>query len=189
MFFLKEATTSGLIVDTREEATFKKGHLPCSINIQAVYEDSKFETWLGSIIEPEEAFTLVIDNEKSKDYILNRVAKICYEKQIKEVITLGNENLVENKVLDLNDFKSNPENYTIIDIRNTSEVEIEKFFKSAKSHPLNKLRESASSIPTDKPIVVHCAGGYRSAAGSSILEKQLKDVPLYDLSETVKNFK
>ncbi|MGV6832102.1 MAG: rhodanese-like domain-containing protein, partial [bacterium] len=51
------------------------------------------------------------------------------------------------------------------------------------------LRDTADDIPTDKPIVVHCAGGYRSAAGSSILERQLKDVKVYDLSEAVNDFK
>ena len=187
--FKKESTATGLIVDMRDEATFKKGHLRGSVNIQATSENDKFETWLGSIIEPEEAFTLVIDNEDSKDYILNRVAKIGYEKQLKEVITLNNNNLVKTKELDLEDFKTNPDNYTIIDIRNSSEVESEKFFEAAKSHPLNALRQSASSIPTDKPIVVHCAGGYRSAAGSSILERQLVDATVFDLSEAINDFK
>ena len=187
--FKKESTATGLIVDMRDEATFKKGHLRGSVNIQATSENDKFETWLGSIIEPEEAFTLVIDNEDSKDYILNRVAKIGYEKQLKEVITLNNNNLVKTKELDLEDFKTNPDNYTIIDIRNSSEVESEKFFEAAKSHPLNELRQSASSIPTDKPIVVHCAGGYRSAAGSSILERQLVDATVFDLSEAINDFK
>lgn len=187
--FKKEATATGLIVDMRDEATFKKGHLPGSINIQAVSENAKFETWLGAIIEPEEAFTLVIDSENSKEYMLNRVAKIGYEKQLKEIITLSNENLIKTEALDLKDFKANPDNYTIIDIRNTGELEEETFFESAKSHPLNELRDSASSIPTTKPIVVHCAGGYRSAAGSSILERQLQGATVYDLSEAINDFK
>lgn len=187
--FKKEATATGLIVDMRDEATFKKGHLPGSINIQAVSENAKFETWLGAIIEPEEAFTLVIDSENSKEYMLNRVAKIGYEKQLKEIITLSNENLIRTEALDLKDFKANPDNYTIIDIRNTGELEEETFFESAKSHPLNELRDSASSIPTTKPIVVHCAGGYRSAAGSSILERQLQGATVYDLSEAINDFK
>lgn len=187
--FKKEATATGLIVDMRDEATFKKGHLSGSINIQAVSENAKFETWLGAIIEPEEAFTLVIDSENSKEYMLNRVAKIGYEKQLKEIITLSNENLIKTEALDLKDFKANPDNYTIIDIRNTGELEEETFFESAKSHPLNELRDSASSIPTTKPIVVHCAGGYRSAAGSSILERQLQGAVVYDLSEAINDFK
>ena len=117
------------------------------------------------------------------------MAKIGYEKQLTKVITLSDKNLVKTEKLDLADFKENPNNYTIVDIRNNSEVNEGKFFKSALSHPLNELRNTAKEIPTDKPIVVHCAGGYRSAAGSSILEKQLKSVKVYDLSDDVKDFK
>ncbi|KQC32829.1 sulfurtransferase [Nonlabens sp. YIK11] len=187
--FEENATASGLIVDMRDEETFKKGHLKGSFNIQAVSDNAKFETWLGSIIEPQEEFTLVIDDEENKDKLLHRVAKIGYEKQLSKVITLANKDLVTTDKLDLEDFTKHPENYTIVDIRNTSEVEQVKFFGSALSHPLHELRDTAGEIPTDKPIVVHCAGGYRSAAGSSILEKQVNGVTIYDLSDDIEKFK
>ena len=173
----------------RDEESFKKGHLKGSFNIQAVSDNSQFETWLGSIIEPDEEFTLVIDSKENKEKMLHRVAKIGYEKQIRQVITLSEENLVTTDKLDLTDFKANPERYTIVDIRNKSEVEEDKFFDSAISHPLNELRDTANEIPTDKPIVVHCAGGYRSAAGSSILDKKLEGVTVFDLSENINDFK
>jgi len=187
--FKNEATAAGLTIDMRKEAAFKKGHVPGSINIQAVSENAKFETWLGSIVQPKEAFTLVIAKEDDKNYMLHRVAKIGYEKQLKEIITLKQEGLAETRKLDLQDFKNNPDNYTIVDIRNDSEVQEERFFKNAISHPLNKLRVSASTIPSNKPVVVHCAGGYRSAAGSSILQALLKDTTVYDLSEDINDFK
>lgn len=187
--FVEKTTAEGIIVDMRDEKNFKKGHLKGSINIQAVSENAKFETWLGSIIKPEDTFTLVIDSKENKEMLLHRVAKIGYEKLLKKVITLSEENLVKTSTLDLADFKKNPDNYTIVDIRNTSEVKEGKFFESAISHPLNELRETADEIPTDKPIVVHCAGGYRSAAGSSILQKKLEDVTVYDLSDDVEQFK
>ncbi len=187
--FEENTSATGLIVDMRDEATFKKGHIKGSFNIQAVSENSKFETWLGSIVTPEDTFTLVIDTEENKDAMLHRVAKIGYEKLLTKVITLAQENLEQTPSLDLADFKENPDNYTIVDIRNTSEVEEEKFFESALSHPLNELRDTASEIPTDKPIVVHCAGGYRSAAGSSILQKKLASATVYDLSDNIEQFK
>ncbi len=186
--FTENSSAEGLIVDMRDEATFKKGHLKGSFNIQAVSENAKFETWLGSIIKPEDTFTFVIDSKENKEKLLYRVAKIGYEKLLSEVITLSDKNLVKTEKLNVADFKKNPESYTIVDIRNTSEVEEGKFFDSAISHPLNELRATANQIPTDKPIVVHCAGGYRSAAGSSILQKKLKDVTVYDLSDDVKQF-
>ncbi|MBF4984117.1 MBL fold metallo-hydrolase, partial [Nonlabens mediterrranea] len=187
--FEEMGSATGLIVDMRDEATFKKGHLKGSFNIQAVSENAKFETWLGSIVTPEDTFTLVIDSKENKDAMLHRVAKIGYEKLLSKVITLSQDNLEQTPSLDLADFKQNPDNYTIVDIRNTSEVEEEKFFENALPHPLNELRDTASEIPTDKPIVVHCAGGYRSAAGSSILQKKLDRATVYDLSDAINEFK
>ncbi|TVZ51977.1 MBL fold metallo-hydrolase [Dokdonia sp. Hel_I_53] len=186
---LSEGTTAtGIIVDTRDEESFKNGHLEGSFNIQAVSDNAKFETWLGSIIKPEEKFTMVLDHKDSEKKLLNRIAKIGYEKIILKTITLPKDFLAITEKLDVQDFEKNPDNYTIVDIRNTSEIEEGKIFESALPHPLNELRDTASEIPTDKPIVVHCAGGYRSAAGSSILQSILEDVTIYDLSDDVKKF-
>ncbi len=187
--FVENTTAKGLIVDIRDEATFKKGHLKGSINIQAVSDTAKFETWIGSIIEPKEKFTLVIDTEENKDKLLDRLAKIGYENQVEQVITLSDNDLIKTPQLDLSDFKKHPENYTIVDVRNLSEIKEDNFFYNALEHPLHALRGTASHIPTDKPIVVHCAGGYRSAAGSSILENELEGIQIYDLSDAVEEFK
>jgi hydroxyacylglutathione hydrolase len=186
--FSNKVNATGLIVDMRDEATFKKGHLDGSINIQAVSDTSKFETWLGAIVKPEEEFTLVIDTAEHKDKLLHRISKIGYEKQLKEVITLSSENLSQASQLDVEHFKNNLDAYTIVDIRNQSEINESKIFENALEHPLNELRDTASDIPVDQPIVVHCAGGYRSAAGSSIVQGILKNATVYDLSEAVKEF-
>ena len=187
--FKLNTTAEGLIIDVRDEVVFKKGHLPGSINVMAVSENSKFETWLGSIVEPSEPLSIVIDKPEDLDMILERVAKIGYEKQVKLVLTLDESKLVQSNKLDLSDFKKNKDGYTIVDIRNQSEVEEGKFFEQAINIPLNDLRKSVDQIPMDKPLIVHCAGGYRSTAGSSILEKLVDKVPVYDLGENVNDFK
>ncbi|MUH35513.1 MBL fold metallo-hydrolase [Zobellia amurskyensis] len=186
--FKMNAAVKGLIVDVRTEAKFKNGHLKGSINIQATSDESKFETWLGAIIEPGEKFSLVVNTPEDMETVLHRVAKIGYEKQLQSMLTLSRDHLVQMQPLDVEDFKKNPGNYTIIDVRNKSEVAEGKFFGNALSHPLNTLRDTSDEIPTDRPIVVHCAGGYRSAAGSSILAKQLNQVTVLDLGEAVKEF-
>ena len=182
------ASVNGLIVDVRDETEFKKGHLPGSINIMAVSEDSKFETWLGAIVNPEEPFSIVIKKPDDIENILERVAKIGYEKQVKLVLTLDETAIVESDKLDLTDFKTNPDSYTVVDIRNDSEVAEGKFFENALTIPLNHLRSSLSQIPKDKPIIVHCAGGYRSTAGTSIIESNTDNVQVYDLGENIKDF-
>ena len=76
-----------------------------------------------------------------------------------------------------------------MDVRDDSEVQASRTFNNSKHIPLHQLRERIGEIPVNKPIVVHCAAGYRSAAGSSILQSKLKNLAkVYDLSEGVKEF-
>lgn len=178
-----------IAIDTRDQSDFKKNHLTNAINIMARNEDDKIETWLGSIVEPNEPYYLVIDSISRRQEILERIAKIGYETQIKAVVTLANTPLEQSDDFDYETFKNHTEDYTILDIRNKSEVQEGKFFKNAINIPLNELRNSIKDIPTDKPIVVHCAGGYRSAAGSSIVSKEIKDAKVFDLSDKINNFK
>ena len=177
-----------IVVDVRDGNHYKKGHLPNSINIMARSEGDKYETWLGAIIKPEEPFYLVVESVNDIEDLLERTAKIGYEKQLKGIVTLGNRIEHQSPEFDLTDFKKHPENYTILDIRNESETADGLLFDSALNIPLNELRERADNIPTNKPIVVHCAGGYRSSAGSSILENKIKNQKVFDLSDAVNEF-
>lgn len=180
--------SQAMVVDIRDGNQYKKGHLPNSVNIMARSESDKYETWLGAIIKPEEPFYIVVESVNDVETILERTAKIGYEKQLKGIVTLATEVEAHSPEFDLTDFKKHPENYTIVDIRNNSEVAEGKLFDKAVTIPLNELRERADEIPKDKPVLVHCAGGYRSSAGSSILENHLKDIKVFDLSEAIKDF-
>jgi rhodanese-related sulfurtransferase len=91
--------------------------------------------------------------------------------------------------IDLDMFRNNMNAYTVVDVRNPSEVKDKKIFKNSLSIPLAELRDRIGEIPTDKPVVIHCAGGYRSAAASSLVHAQLNNkVNVFDLSEAVKQF-
>lgn len=189
LHLLVESVENGTtIVDVRDGAAYKKGHLPNSINIMARGEDDKYETWLGAIIKPNEPFFLVVNSIADVREILERTAKIGYEKQLKGILTLSDKVSRKSDDFDLKDFKKHQEQYTIVDIRNTSEVVEKKIFDNAIEIPLNELRERADEVPADKPIVVHCAGGYRSSAGSSILENKYENTRIFDMSDDIKKF-
>jgi glyoxylase-like metal-dependent hydrolase (beta-lactamase superfamily II)/rhodanese-related sulfurtransferase len=172
-----------VVVDTRPAATFKKGHLNHSINIM---DGEKFETWLGTLVAPEQAFYLAASDKDALTVLTERTAKIGYESFIKEafVLSAGNQSSEE---IDVNLFKEDISAYTIVDIRNEAEAKSEPVFNGAINIPLPGLLERTAEIPTDKPVVVHCAGGYRSAAGSSILDEKL-DVKVFDLGDHIKDF-
>ena len=38
--------------------------------------------------------------------------------------------------------------------------------------PLNQLPRRLAEIPRDRPLVVHCAGGYRSSIAASLLQRE-----------------
>lgn len=173
-----------LIIDTRSQDKYKLGHLANSFNIML---GGKFETWLGSIIAPNEQFYLMAETEAQLDELIGRIAKIGYETQIKAAFF---STFMDNKsdVFELDDFKKHPENFTIIDVRNTSETKENRIFTNSINIPLSELRERGDEIPTGKPIMVHCAGGYRSAAGSSIVKTLLANNTVYDLGEAVTTF-
>ena len=173
------------IVDARNEKEYKKQHMPHSVNLM---EGEKFETWLGSIIKPEEPFYLAAESTEQLKNLIERAAAIGYESQINEAFVLDYGS-VKEELIDLDDFKENKEKYTIVDVRNTNEVKTDQLFDNSISIPLADLRKKIQEIPTNKPIVVHCAGGYRSAAGSSIIKSSLNGkVQVYDLGEHIKTF-
>jgi hydroxyacylglutathione hydrolase len=173
------------IVDARSAEDYKRGHLPNSINLM---EGTKFETWLGTIIKPGEKFYLAADSKEQISRLVARAAAIGYETLIKGSFVLEYTNQVE-PVINLNAFRNNINAYTIVDVRNPSEVKEGKPFSNSISLPLSEIRNRINEIPTSKPIVVHCAGGYRSAAGSSILSSALNEkVKVFDLGEAVNQF-
>lgn len=174
-----------IVIDSRPQAEFKKGHLRNSINLM---NDFSFETWLGSIVNPEEPFYLLAKTEQDIDKLIARVAKIGYEKQIAAAF-IGNAGNLDMEFFDSEELKKNQQAFTIVDIRNPSEVADKKIFQSSINIPLYELRERINEIPKDKPIVVHCAAGFRSAAGSSLLHSKLNGaVKVFDLGIAVKAF-
>lgn len=174
-----------VIIDTRPAAEYRKGHLPNSINLMY---GGKFETWLGSIVTPHERYYLAADGHAQLELLMEKTAKIGYEPFIKEAINVTG-GPVSNPEFDLQAFKANQEAYTIVDVRNPAEVKEHPVFKYAINIPLYQLRERVKEIPVDKPIAVHCASGYRSAAGTSIVADSLNGTTLvYDISDDIKTF-
>ena len=171
------------IIDTRDFMSYKKGHLKNSINIM---DGEKFETWLGALVSPGEQFYLAGESESALALLIARTAKIGYEPFIKEAFVLD-FGIEASAQLDFEAFKEHPSAYTIVDIRNAAEAKSQLAFEGSINIPLPEINNRLDEIPTDKPIVVHCAGGYRSAAGSSLLENKV-DVEVFDLSDRIKEF-
>lgn len=180
------AIDTGLwIVDGRNQEVFSKGHLPYSINLM---EEGSFETWLGTIIKPGEKFYLAAETKEQLERLIERTAAIGYEPQIEAGLVLHVTSMTD-EILDINKFRRSPEGYTVVDVRGNLEVQQKKIFENSINIPLTELRDHVKQIPLGKPIVVHCASGYRSAAASSIVKSELNgNATVYNLGDAVKQF-
>lgn len=177
--------TDALVIDSRKQAEFAVGHIPGAINIM---NGEKFETWLGSIVSPDEKYFLMADSVADLEILITKAAKIGYE-QLIELAVVNPAGMTEKETpFDLEAFKANKNAHTIVDIRSRDEYFKSPIFEGSLNIPLQELRERAKEIPTGKPVVVHCVGGYRSAAGSSIISGQLKNAIVLDFGEAIKQF-
>ena len=171
-----------LVVDGRPAAVFKKSFIKNAINIQ---EGGKFETWLGSVIAPDQVFYLVAGTESSLAELTRKAAKIGYELNITGAFVYDDLNGEHFDQFNTSNFDPDKKEYTIIDVRSPKEVKEEVIFKDAINIPLQDLSSRISEIPTNKPILVNCASGYRSAAGSSLIKKYLPGQEVFDLGAAV----
>jgi glyoxylase-like metal-dependent hydrolase (beta-lactamase superfamily II)/rhodanese-related sulfurtransferase len=174
-----------LIIDSRSSAAFKKSYIDNSINIPA---QGSFETWLGTIVEPNAKFYLVAGDDEGLKIALKKAAAIGYELKVKGAFIYDSVNGSQFSELDKNAFKPNDDNYTIIDVRTSKEVKEKPIFRNSINIPLQELGQRMNEIPKDKPIVVNCASGYRSAAGSSLIKKSLHGITIYDLGPAVEAY-
>jgi len=173
-----------LLVDTRPATQFRAGHLPGAINLQ---DGGKFETWLGAVVGPTEPFYLLADTQIQLDAVIRKAAKIGYEATIKGALLAPTPLPAASPAVDVAAVRAHPAQFTIVDVRNRTEAH-QLLFENALLIPLPELRERVGEIPTDKPVLVHCAGGYRSAAAASIIEAARPEATVYDLGEAVTEF-
>lgn len=183
---IPESLNDHMVIDTRDRSLFAKGHFKNAINLM---NETKFETWLGSIIAPYEKFYLIAETKEDALSLIGRTASIGYEPQILQAFIAKEIKGETTNPLNLEEFRDDTKKFTVLDVRNPLEVEEKVYFPGALNIPLYELRERVHEIPTGKPLVVHCAGGYRSAAGASIIKSTLNGASqVFDLSDAIKTF-
>ena len=58
-----------------------------------------------------------------------------------------------------------------IDVRTPRERD-QKHIAGSMGIPLNHLAENLEKLPKNRPLLVYCAGGYRSSIGASLLQSR-----------------
>lgn len=168
--------TGALVLDTRPAQEFARGFVPNSINIGI---DGSFAPWVGALIPDLKQPLLIITQPGREEEVVTRLARVGYdytlgylegsieawEKAGKEVDTIASipaEQLAA---------QIKEESLTIVDVRKPTEYEAEHV-EGAFNLPLDYISEQMAQYPKDKPLYLHCAGGYRSMVAASILKSR-----------------
>lgn len=85
----------------------------------------------------------------------------------------------EITALELKNKMNNGEDFQLIDVREPHEFDAANI--GGELIPLATVLDSASRISKDKPVIIHCKAGMRSAAAIQHLESKLGYKNLYNL--------
>jgi len=163
------------VVDVRSPVDYAGGHVKGSLNIGLA---GKFATWAGTILSPKLPIVLVAD-PGSEEEAIQRLGRIGFDQVVGYLgsgmqALQGNPGLVKRglrisaqALAELLTTKSPP---LVLDVRTAKEWESGHIDQSLNI-PLPHLAERMQDIPTDRPVVVHCASGYRSSIAMGLLEK------------------
>lgn len=174
----KTQSGGGIVLDVREPDDFARGHIAGSINVGL---SGKFAHWCGTLLDRERPVVLVAPEGKEREAAL-RLGRIGLE-QVKGFARGGYAALASARPDSVRRFQrrtaeelgaqlgaqmSGADAPLVLDVRQPGERATKRIAKSLFV-PLDELESRAREIPSDRRVVIHCAGGYRSAIAASIL--------------------
>ncbi|MFB7639737.1 MBL fold metallo-hydrolase [Peribacillus butanolivorans] len=171
---VQEWTVQGIVIDTRPASEFATKHIRGVINIP--YNKS-FVTWAGWLLDYDRPIYLLACNEDSAD-IINALQSIGLDRVVAtmEPYIIEQEGESDSRVMkyeevtmDQIDGTIQTERIYVLDVRSMGEWE-EGHIPQAKHVMLGHIQEQAHKIPHDKPILVYCKTGGRSAIAASLLQ-------------------
>jgi len=167
-----------ILLDIRSAADFGAAHVPGSMNIGL---GGQFAIWAGSLIPLNATIVVIADTSAQVDESVVRLARVGIE-NVKGFLEGGVESwraagfpvgaIEQVTVAQLKEQMANGD-LQIVDVRRPGEY-VNGHVPRALNAPLASLDKSLGPLPLkkDKLTAVICAGGYRSSAAASLLEKQ-----------------
>ena len=172
---LARRTSGGQILDTRDPNDFAAVHLAGSINVGL---GGQYATWAGTVLDRERPIVIIADPGRESESAL-RLGRIGFD-HVVGYLKDGLRSLESRPDLTATTERVSPSlaaerlqtgEPIAIDVRAPRERE-EKAIAGSIGLPLSRLSERVDDLPRDRPLLVHCAGGYRSSIAASLLQRR-----------------
>jgi glyoxylase-like metal-dependent hydrolase (beta-lactamase superfamily II)/rhodanese-related sulfurtransferase len=163
------------VIDTHEPTDFAAAHLTGSVNIGL---GGQYATWAGTILRRDRPIVIIADPGRERESAL-RLGRIGLDR-VAGYLDGGLVSLDARGGLTRStprvsavvaaDRLRGTEAPVLVDVRTPAEVS-KKGITGSVNIPLSHLAERAGEIPAGRPVLVYCAGGYRSSIASSLLQR------------------
>jgi len=174
--FLALAAEGAQVLDVRQPDEFAAGHLRGALNIGL---NGQYATWAGTVLDPARSILLIAEPDREQEAAL-RLGRIGFDR-VRGYLHGGMTALADcpgmlsyvarvmapEVAADL----ANAAPPFLLDVRAPREWAARRI-DGSRNLPLNRLRDHLADIPRDRPVVVHCAGGYRSSIAASLLQQE-----------------
>ncbi|PGH46430.1 MBL fold metallo-hydrolase [Micromonospora sp. WMMA1996] len=171
--FLAARADGAVVVDARDPQEYAAGHLRGALNVPA---DGRFAETAGSVVAPDRPVLVVAPQDREEEIVV-RLARIGFDRvagylrepegafleMIGEVTRASRVTATELRAA-----LDRPDAPVVLDVRNAGERE-QGAVDGSLHIPLAELTRRLDEVPADRPVVVHCAGGYRSSVAASLL--------------------
>ena len=164
-----------VLLDVRTAAGFGAGHIPGALNVGL---GGQFASWAGSLIPLGAPLIVVAADEAQVDEAVTRLARVGHD-TVRGYLRGGMDawrdagfevsTVQQVSVADLRRMLEETEDLQLLDVRRPAEFNAGHAPRASNTPLSQRLREEAARLDTERPLVVICAGGYRSSAATSLL--------------------
>ena len=166
------------VLDTRDPAEFAAAHLAGSINVGL---GGQYATWAGTVLTREQPIVIIADPGREHEAAM-RLGRIGFDQVVgyledglhsvesRPELMMSTERLSAQVAAERVAAAHAERAPVMVDVRAPGERQ-QKRIAGSVGIPLNHLGERLSELPADRPLLVYCAGGYRSSIAASLLQR------------------
>jgi glyoxylase-like metal-dependent hydrolase (beta-lactamase superfamily II)/rhodanese-related sulfurtransferase len=161
------------VLDTRDAGEFASAHMKGSINVGL---GGQYATWAGTVLRNEKPIVIVAAPGAEHESAV-RLGRIGFDNVVGYLqgglgSLAGHPDLVgRTERLSPAVASERTGAATVVDVRTPHERE-EGAIAGSIFVPLSQLEQRLAEIPHDRPLIVHCAAGYRSSIAASVLKRE-----------------
>ena len=165
------------VLDVRDAVEYARAHLKGSLNIGL---GGSYATWAGTILDREKPIVIIAEPGRQEEAAM-RLGRIGFDSIVGYLQRRHQRARSAHRSDDRHDprhagrsrrrarlVRRRPSSSTSARRRSGSSSHID----GSVNIPLNHLLERIEEVPADRPLLVHCAGGYRSSIAAGVLQRK-----------------